>query len=268
MRPFDPLAYPTCFLQPARLTHSEWIEHLPFGKALIEMARPRVLVELGTFRGVSFCGFCQAIAKLDLPARAYAVDTWQGDEHSGWMASKIYDELRAYHQPRYGNFSELIRDTFDGALSRFADRSIDLLHIDGYHTEAAVRHDYQSWLPKMSERGVILFHDIAVRQRDFGVWKVWREIKQRYRTVEFYHQHGLGLAATGPNCPPALEPLLNSLPERLETIRRFYCRLGSSIRYRYERDLARAKWAKLKRKGITKKLWRLALFPFPKFRAS
>ena len=41
----------------------------------------------------------------------------------------------------YENFSTLVRSSFDQAVSRFNSDSIDLLHLDGLHTEAAVRHD-------------------------------------------------------------------------------------------------------------------------------
>ena len=62
-----------------------------------------------------------------------------------------------------------MRSLFDEALPRAEDESIDLPHIDGLHAYDAVARDLNTWLPKMSRRGVVLRRDSRVRERDFGV---------------------------------------------------------------------------------------------------
>jgi len=195
---FDVLKYPVVFSTPGRFTDvTAWHGLLPVAYALVALHRPSVFVELGTHKGDSYCAFCQAVAELALPTRCYAVDTWEGDPHAGFYDATVYEELRGYHDPRYGRFSTLLRMTFDQALSHFDDGEIDLLHIDGLHSYEAVKHDFETWLPKMSRRGVVLFHDIAVREKDFGVWRLWEEIARRYPTCRFGFSHGLGIAAVG-----------------------------------------------------------------------
>jgi hypothetical protein len=91
MPEFNPLDYPIFLERPLRVDpYSGWIEHIPFGMALIDFLRPKVLVELGTHMGVSYCAFCQAVKKLDLGSQCFAVDSWQGDEHAGFDGSGIW----------------------------------------------------------------------------------------------------------------------------------------------------------------------------------
>ena len=184
-----------------------WIGHIPFAGWIMEEHKPTVMVELGTHTGVSYSAFCQAVIENNLPTKCYAVDTWQGEEHAGNYDNSVYDEYSLYHQQRFASFSQLLRMTFDDALSYFTDGSVDLLHIDGLHTYEACKHDFDTWLPKMSELGIILFHDTKVREREFGVWKLWEEVSKQYPAFEFHHSHGLGVLLVGKDIPEPVRML-------------------------------------------------------------
>ena len=196
--------------EPRRLTDMwAWHGHIPFAFVVVRLASPRRIVELGTAKGDSYCAFCQAVDLLGLQAECAAIDTWAGDAHSGELPVETLTELRTHHDPRYSRFSQLIRSTFDEALGLFADGSIDLLHIDGYHTYEAVRHDFESWLPKLSEQGVVLLHDTAVREGDFGVWRLWSELETQYPSYAFVHSFGLGVVAVGASVDDEVIDFLN-----------------------------------------------------------
>ena len=200
MSGFSPLDSQLLLDQPRRLTEVDsWHEHMPFAFLCIEQLKPRVFVELGTWKGDSYCAFCQAVQTLGFSNSCYAVDTWKGDQETGSYGSEVLNELHSYHDPLYGAFSRLLEQTFDEANAHFADGSIDLLHIDGYHSYESVRHDFETWLPKLSERGVVLLHDTNVRERSFGVWRLWEEVREQYPSFAFTHGHGLGVLAIGPD---------------------------------------------------------------------
>ncbi len=193
----------------AELVHqdSAWCSHIPFANWIVGAAAPRVFVELGSHTGVSYLSFCNAVERWQLATKCFAVDTWRGDQHAGYYGDDVYAALSEQNQRRFPSFSNLIRSTFDDALAFFADGSIDLLHIDGLHTYHAVRQDFENWLPKLSDRAVVLFHDTNVRRDDFGVWRLWAELSGRYPSFEFLHGFGLGVLGVGGNVPPAVAAL-------------------------------------------------------------
>ncbi|MBA3928357.1 MAG: class I SAM-dependent methyltransferase [Xanthomonas sp.] len=218
-------------MRPKLLPASAWLGHIPFAAWIMEELRPVTFVELGTHNGASYLAFCQAAIENSLGTRCFAVDTWEGDEHAGLYGEEVYRALWNYHQEHYASFSQLLRMTFDDALLCFDDGSVDLLHIDGLHTYEAVKHDFETWLPKMSSRGVVLFHDILVRERGFGVWRLWDELSSRYPSFEFLHTHGLGVLVIGSEVPRSLAQLVG-MPdaESKVVVGRLFTVLGDGIR--------------------------------------
>ena len=223
------------FWQPPLLgTVSAWWEHVPFAQWLIPHVRPGVFVELGTHAGVSYSAFCESVMRCGLDTRCSAVDTWKGDDQAGYYDTSVLPTLRAFHDLRYGAFSELIQSTFDEAAQFFRDGTIDLLHIDGFHTYDAVAGDFTTWLPKLSERAVVLFHDTNVRRDDFGVWKFWEEVSSQYPSFTFLHSYGLGVLAVGNTPPDAIKDLCALQDARaVNSIRERFARVGERWRAEY-----------------------------------
>ena len=215
------------FARPIRVTDvPSWQSHIPFAFFIIAALRPAVLVELGTHKADSYSAFCQTVKNLELPTRCFAIDTWQGDEHAGNYDDAIYNDVSRHNQTHFADFSTLVRARFEDAVTRFADGSVDLLHIDGLHTYEAVRNDFETWQPKLSDRAIVLFHDTQVRDGDFGVWKFWAELSATYRTQEFRHGHGLGVLAYGTHIATGLEAFFAADAQAWSSMERFFERLG------------------------------------------
>ena len=116
--------------------------------------------------------------------------------HTRGSIERHLKSVRAYLTSQYPT-QYTLKTYFSDALGSFEDHSIDLLHIDGFHSYQAVKSDFEGWLPKLSERGIIIFHDINVYERDFGVYIFWHYVKNRYPSFEFKHSHGLGILFVG-----------------------------------------------------------------------
>jgi hypothetical protein len=176
---------------------SSWLEHGSFMHWIVEKLNPRIFVELGSHYGYSYFAACQSIKAHSLDTKAFAIDTWQGDEHAGFYGNEVYKVVDQINSQKYSSFSKLLQMTFNEGLNNFELASIDLLHIDGLHTYDAVAHDFNSWKEKLSNRAIVLFHDIHEHRDDFEVNRFWLELQAEYPTFEFFHEHGLGVLKFG-----------------------------------------------------------------------
>ena len=170
-----------------------WSGHRRFAYDLLRNGRPDVVVELGTHYGVSFFAFCQAVKDGAMHTRLHAVDTWKGDEHAGFYGEEVIEVVRRVIDCHYADLDiRLHRSLFDEALEDFPDQSIDFLHIDGFHSYEAVRHDFTSWQPKLADNAVVVFHDVDPAS-GYGSADHWRELREQHPSLTFPHSFGLGV---------------------------------------------------------------------------
>jgi hypothetical protein len=221
--------------QPVNLEPPDaWIGHTPFAYWLIQKLQPSVFVELGVHTGNSYFSFCQSIQENRIKTDAYAVDTWNGDEHAGLYDESVFEGILEANK-KYESFSSLLRTTFSEAAASFEENSIGLLHIDGLHTYEAVKNDFETWLTKMSSDGVILFHDTNVHRDGFGVYRFWSEISERYHSMEFFHSNGLGVIDLSRGTSLIIPSEIDDANEMVE----FFANLGDNVSTRFHLDHAR-----------------------------
>ena len=202
--------------------------HAPFFFWLFNALSPRCAVELGSANGYTFFVFCQAVSLNN--ASVYAIDTWRGDINTGLYGEEIYQSVCLNLKTHFTEVdAHLVRSTFDKAAPDFPDSSVDLLFIDGCHTYDAVKSDYETWRSKMSDRGVMVFHDTAVIAENFGVHQFWKEITQAIPGFEFNHDHGLGVLPVGANVPGIIHSLVREDEQTKKELQAVYSCLGERL---------------------------------------
>lgn len=238
--------------EPRRIVFSTWMDHIAFAYDLVAALEPKMIVELGVYNGLSFFTFCQSMIEHDIDGVAYAVDCWEGDEHTDAYDDSIFLDVQDHAREHYRGITYLLRMFFHEALQHFNDESVELLHIDGLHTYEAVSEDFRTWYPKVKPGGIVLFHDVMARIKDFGAWRFFEELEAEHpETFRFNHGFGLGVLRKpgGERRPNELLDMLFSGNEETEKrLRQFYVHAGLFLEAKRQAAATRER-NKGKRKG-------------------
>ncbi len=119
------------------------------------------VVEVGSYRGVS------TETLLLFAVEVTAVDPWQG-------LDAVYQQFLARVRP-YPHVT-IVRMRSVEAAAQQADRSLDLVYIDGAHDEASVRADLLAWQPKVRAGGWLAGHDYSPLIEGGAVMRVVDEV--------------------------------------------------------------------------------------------
>jgi hypothetical protein len=180
---------------PELYTSSAWGGLETLGYEIIGHFRPKVVVELGTHVGLSALAMGLALRRLGDGAKLYAVDCWEGDDHTGAYGQEIYDTfVKRVNELELESTIVPLKMYFDDARDKVAT-PIDLLHIDGLHTLDAVKHDWETFGPLVRPGGLVMFHDVNTKFSDLR--KFWSGLAPLYDSHLVPYSHGLGIIRTG-----------------------------------------------------------------------
>ncbi len=138
---------------------------------LVWFVQPQVVVEVGVFGGKSLIPMAFALKELGRGGVVFGIDPWSASIsaegmdgiHKDWWGSLDHAEILRKLQNKIGQFSlnnyiRLIQSTSAAAPEI---PNIDILHIDGNHSEDASYLDVLKWVPLVRRGGMIVFDDIT-----------------------------------------------------------------------------------------------------------
>lgn len=149
--------------------------------------RPRVVVELGVWKGASTMTMAEALRANGIDGCVVAVDTWLGSsEH--WMKDEHRADLRLAHgyPQMYTTFlSNIVANGFsrhvvplplDSANAAIVLRksgvAADVVHIDGSHDYESTLADLRRWWEVLSPGGVMIVDDYDPKGR------IWQSVRR------------------------------------------------------------------------------------------
>jgi cephalosporin hydroxylase len=167
---------------------------------LVQAQRPKTMLEIGSAKGGTLFVWCQmadpqaTVVSIDLPGGAFG---------GGYRADRMPIMFRL--KQRYQRLHLLRADSHSSAtLHRveaiLENNKIQFLFIDGDHSYAGVKRDFEMYSALVAPGGIIGFHDIVEGPEGTGgdVSRFWNEVKLRFRHREVladptHARYGIGL---------------------------------------------------------------------------
>lgn len=166
---------------------------------VVESLQPRIVLEIGTARGGNFFLLSRAAAKdsylisLDLP---------QGRWGGGYAAWKTWLFRRLLQNGQKADFvrrNSHSRESLEQVRKLLGGRKVDVLFIDGDHSYAGVKQDFEMYSPLVRPNGLILFHDVVTHHTDptCQVDRFWSEVRLSGESSEIRAEPDQGWAGIG-----------------------------------------------------------------------
>lgn len=170
-----------------------WNGDSPLFSELIEKVKPTIIIEIGSWKGLSTVTMAKACQSLGLDTKIYCIDTWEGSlefplnqELYGeiWSTEKVFDKFMSnlQHNGVLGMVEPI------KSLSKDAEvPNAQLIYIDGDHTYEGVYADIVKYWNNLDKGGIIFgddfFLNVSFGRKDgyqCGVSKAVEEFCRKY----------------------------------------------------------------------------------------
>lgn len=148
---------------------------------LTRTMRPRTTVVIGSWRGFVPLLIGRAIQDNDNAGRLLFIDPSYADDH--WKEGRAGHYFASYGitciEHRQQTSQEFIQ------CADFLGLEVDLLFIDGLHTEEQCRLEFEAFLPRLAPDAVVMFHDSRsqIFSGIYGPEKMYQHTTWRYVDV-------------------------------------------------------------------------------------
>lgn len=153
---------------------------------IVQQLQPKVIVEIGTYKGGTFFIWCRSSPQLDLIVSIDLPSSYFGKSYAQHRA-KLYREFlfdRPHTQAAFLHNDSHAPATLQQLQTILNQQPIDFLYIDGDHTYSGVKQDFEMYSPLVRKGGIVAFHDIITRTEQHDVHILWNEIKSQFRHEE------------------------------------------------------------------------------------
>ncbi len=174
-----------------------WQSNHPYLTDSIESLNPRIIVEIGVWKGGSTITMASKLRDLGMDAIVISIDTWLGSwdhwNNDEWFSHLGFDHGYPTIQRKFMNniinagveeyVVPLPLDSLNAAhvLNDF-DIKADIIHLDAGHDFDAVTADLNAWWPLLSDGGLFIGDD-------YFPGEAWEGVERGFNT--FFGQRSL-----------------------------------------------------------------------------
>jgi predicted O-methyltransferase YrrM len=165
-------------VEQSRIDMQGWNSSHPLIGVAIEIAKPKLVIELGVWKGMSTIEMARLMKLQGLKGEILCIDTWLGSSGHLSQAGRrgelhpkngyptVYQTFLA-NVASAGHADVVTPLAMDGTSAAYALKRLkleaDVIHIDASHEYEAVLADLRNYWPLLSSSGILIADD-------YGVW--------------------------------------------------------------------------------------------------